>query len=142
MPTTGAPGNIWYPDATSPVAPLENLFLQQATSVNDALNGIAPTATGWTFPTLTNATAYAGNPLGYKTVTVAGVTVVYFRGRIKNMVTGGLLASLPVGLRPPGGANVFVSDLSDVRINFLSNGEIRNISGTVASFLPFSFIVE
>jgi len=48
MPTTGAPGNIWYPDATSPVAPLENLFLQQATSVNDALNGVTPTWTSYT----------------------------------------------------------------------------------------------
>ena len=38
MPTTGAPGNIWYPDATSPVAPLENLFLTQATSVNVAFD--------------------------------------------------------------------------------------------------------
>lgn len=38
MPTTGAPGNIWYPDATSPVAPLENLFLTLATSVNVAIS--------------------------------------------------------------------------------------------------------
>lgn len=37
MPTTGAPGNIWYPDDTAPVAPLENLFLTLATSVNVAL---------------------------------------------------------------------------------------------------------
>jgi len=47
MPTTGAPGNIWYPDATSPVAPLENLFLQQATSVNDALSALTP-GSAWT----------------------------------------------------------------------------------------------
>ena len=40
MPTTGLPGNIWYPDDTSPVAPLENLFLTQATSVNVAFDDV------------------------------------------------------------------------------------------------------
>ena len=40
MPTTGLPGNIWYPDDTSPVAPLENLFLTQATSVNVAFDSV------------------------------------------------------------------------------------------------------
>jgi len=34
MPTTGAPGNVWYPDDSDPVAPLEDLFLELATSVN------------------------------------------------------------------------------------------------------------
>lgn len=37
MPDTGAPANIWYPDDTSPVAPLENIFLTIATSVNVAI---------------------------------------------------------------------------------------------------------
>jgi len=40
MPSTGAPGNIWYPDDTSPVAPLENLFLTQATSINVAMAAV------------------------------------------------------------------------------------------------------
>lgn len=44
MPTTGSPGNIWYPDSTAPVAPLENLFLQLATSVNVALGAGLPQA--------------------------------------------------------------------------------------------------
>lgn len=34
MPITAAPGNIWFPDNTAPVSPLENLFSQMATSVN------------------------------------------------------------------------------------------------------------
>jgi len=55
MPTTGAPGNIWYPDANSPVAPLENLFLQQAASVNDALSALTPGSAWTTYtPTLTD----------------------------------------------------------------------------------------
>lgn len=37
MPTTGAPANIWFPDENAPVAPLENLFLELAASVNIAL---------------------------------------------------------------------------------------------------------
>ena len=45
MPTTGLPGNIWYPDDTSPVAPLENLFLTQATSVNVAISAQDATVT-------------------------------------------------------------------------------------------------
>lgn len=36
MPTTGAPSSVWYPDDQAPIAPLENLFLQLATSVNVA----------------------------------------------------------------------------------------------------------
>lgn len=34
MPTTASPGNIWYPDNTAPISPIENLFSQMATSVN------------------------------------------------------------------------------------------------------------
>lgn len=36
MPSTGLPANVWYPDDTAPIAPLENLFSQLATSVNVA----------------------------------------------------------------------------------------------------------
>lgn len=45
MPTTGAPTSTWYPDDTAPVAPLENLFLQLATSVN--VWGASLLANGW-----------------------------------------------------------------------------------------------
>jgi len=40
MPTTGLPANIWYPDENSPVAPLDNLFLQLANSVNVAFSDL------------------------------------------------------------------------------------------------------
>lgn len=34
MPITALPGNIWFPDNTAPISPIENLFSQMATSVN------------------------------------------------------------------------------------------------------------
>lgn len=45
MPDTGAPANIVYPDDTYPIAPLENLFLAQATSINLAFSALY--ANGW-----------------------------------------------------------------------------------------------
>jgi hypothetical protein len=40
MPSSGSPANVYYPDATAPVAPLENLFLQMATSINTAFGNL------------------------------------------------------------------------------------------------------
>jgi hypothetical protein len=37
MPTTGAPWNIYYPDNTAPISPIENLFSTLSTSVATAL---------------------------------------------------------------------------------------------------------
>lgn len=43
MATTGAPWNIWIPDTTSPVAPLQTLFSTQATSIAVALSALQTT---------------------------------------------------------------------------------------------------
>lgn len=41
MPYT--PGGIWIPDSFSPIAPIENLFIAQATSIDNVLNSFAKT---------------------------------------------------------------------------------------------------
>ena len=97
MPTTGAPGNIWYPDATSPVAPLENLFLQQATSVNDALSALTP-GSAWTnyTPTFTNLTLGNGTIIAKHRKIGASVELVFeLKFGTTTAITGSPKATLP-----------------------------------------------
>ena len=144
MPTTGAPGNIWYPDANSPVAPLENLFLQQATSVNIAIDAVTNADSGNI--TISESALFDSNAevrkIGKDTKAGGGE----FKPKASGTIGGSLvtMGSIPSDLAPevtiffiPGNT---ISAVLDGRIGTDGAIQIRYLGGGTVSYTTSSQI--
>lgn len=83
MPAT-TPDAIWYPNDTSPVAPLENLFSTLATSVQVALTAFRTSLSGldqpWT--TLTPASGWTAGTGSSSPQVMRRGTMIFFKGSL------------------------------------------------------------
>lgn len=123
MPTTTAQG-VWFPDDTAPVAPLEGLFSQQATSIDIALTSVQ--LAGWaSVPTQAARDALFPSPVaGNK---VWRTTLRY--GEVYYDTTG----STSAGWYPAPGSDVglFVSRASTDSWSATTRTNINGITGTL-----------
>ena len=137
MPTTGAPGNIWYPDANSPVAPLENLFLQLADSVNVAIAAIDTKLadTGWV--NLATSNGWSGVGSDVPQIRKIG-KIVYLTGIVENG-TAQTVLFIPSGSRTSRTMRLSVLDFAtgnNVYISLFTDGAIQVSSSSPTTRKP------